>query len=329
MGVNQINILSFIKNKKIYSNNVLKKYNDLFNIFISSDVFKNHGNLTKWLDILDSLPDIDTDFLDVTADSIAIGKIEEINNSQKKLLKEKLLQLNPWRKGPFHLFGLHIDSEWRSQKKWNRIKNYLPNLEGMSVCDLGCSNGYYSYKLLNFNPEIIIGLDKTPLYIMQFLATKFYAKNLQKIIILPTTAEDFVNKKVNFNLLLSMGILYHSKSPIIHIKALESLLKKNGTLFLETIISLTKDNINIAKGQTYAGMKNIGTIYTKDNLRKIMNQNGFKNIECINESFTNSSEQRSTEWMTGKSFNDFVLPNGNTIEGFLPVCRAIFIAQKK
>ncbi|MBT7543393.1 MAG: tRNA 5-methoxyuridine(34)/uridine 5-oxyacetic acid(34) synthase CmoB [Gammaproteobacteria bacterium] len=329
MGVNQINILSFIKNKKIYSDNTLEKYNYLFDIFISSEAFNNHGNLPKWLDILDSLPDLNTDFLDVTSDSIEIGRTDEISNSQRTILKKKLLKLNPWRKGPFHLFGLHIDSEWRSEKKWNRIKNYLPNLMGKSIGDLGCSNGYYSYRLLNFNPKIIIGLDKTPLFIMQFLATKLYARNLQNIIILPTTAEDFVYKKFNFDLLLSMGILYHSKNSATHIEALNSLLKKNGTLFLETIISLTKDNLNITKGQTYAGMKNIGTIYTIDNLRKLMIENGFKNIECIDESFTNSSEQRSTEWMTGKSFKDFILPNGKTIEGFLPVCRAIFIAQKK
>ena len=65
MGVNQINILSFIKNKKIYSDNTLEKYNYLFDIFISSEAFNNHGNLPKWLDILDSLPDLNTDFLDI------------------------------------------------------------------------------------------------------------------------------------------------------------------------------------------------------------------------------------------------------------------------
>ncbi len=63
MGVNQINILSFIKNKKIYSDNTLEKYNYLFDIFISSEAFNNHGNLPKWLDILDSFPDLNTDFL--------------------------------------------------------------------------------------------------------------------------------------------------------------------------------------------------------------------------------------------------------------------------
>ena len=96
--------------------------------------------------------------------------------TEKKILEEKLLELSPWRKGPFILFGTEIDSEWRSYKKWNRIKPFLPLDKGIRICDIGCSNGYYLYKLLEIEPEIAIGVEKTPLYIMQFLATKIYAK---------------------------------------------------------------------------------------------------------------------------------------------------------
>ena len=89
------------------------------------------------------------------------------------------------------------------------------------------------------------------------------------------------------------------------------------------------DNIDVKKNQTYAGMKNIGTIFTKNNLNDLMISNGFKNIEIVNDSFTDSSEQRSTKWMNGKSLREFILPNGNTLEGYPPVCRSIFVAQKR
>jgi len=238
------------------------------------------------------------------------------------------LNLCPWRKGPFNIFGLEVDAEWRCENKWDRIKDYLPQKKNMRVADLGCSNGYYSYKLLNLEPEIVVGLDKTPLYIIQFLATKYYASKAQEIIVVPCSAEEFSQEKIDFDLLLSMGILYHAKKPEEHISTLNKLLTKNGFLILETIISLTQDNINIKKGETFAGMRNIGTIFTKNNLIKLMNIHGFKNIECVNEHFTNTSEQRATRWIQGKSFKDFVRPDGRTIEGFPPVCRAIFIAQK-
>ena len=48
-------------------------------------------------------------------------------------------------------------------------------------------------------------------------------------------------------------------------------------------------------------MKNIGTIFTRNNLIDLLSKNGFKNIEIVNDSFTNSHEQRETKWMQGKS----------------------------
>ena len=329
VGINKINILPYLENKNIYSKKVLEEYSDIFNTFTTSKNFSNHGHLVKWQGILDTLPEINTNHICLTEPAIIIGKANEINYLQKEILESSLLALSPWRKGPFNLFGLEVDSEWRSEKKWERIKGYLPKNKNMRIADLGCSNGYYSYKLLNLEPELVVGLDKTPLYIMQFLATKYYANKTQELIVLPCSAEEFSQEKIDFDLILSMGILYHSKKPEDHISVLNKLLNKNGFVVLETIISLTKDNINIKKDETFAGMRNIGTIFTKNNLIKLMNTRGFKNIECVNENFTNTSEQRTTKWIQGKSFKDFILPDGRTIEGFPPVCRAIFIAQKK
>ena len=199
----------------------------------------------------------------------------------------------------------------------------------MRIGDIGCSNGYYAYKLLGLSPELIIGMDKTALFIIQFLSIKYYTKQIQELLVLPCSAEEFVQNNFDFDLLLSMGILYHSKDPEKHLDLLKKILKKNGYLVIETIVSMTDSNINIDKGKKYAGMKNIGTIFTKNNLIALLKKYQFKNIECVGESYTTTNEQRATKWMEGKSFKDFVLPNGNTIEGYPPVCRAIFIAQKK
>ena len=60
-----------------------------------------------------------------------------------KEIKEIAVALKPWRKGPFNLNELFIDSEWRSFIKFNILKPYL-NLKGKSVADVGCNNGYYT-----------------------------------------------------------------------------------------------------------------------------------------------------------------------------------------
>ena len=329
MDLNKINILSYLKNKNFYSEYTFKEYDFLFKIFLENKNFYNHGNKNKWIKILNCLPVISTSYLDYSNSSIIIGRKDEINEAQIKTLEKELLKLSPWRKGPFNIFGLEIDSEWRSEKKWQRIQSYLPNIKGMKIADIGCSNGYYSYKLLGLQPDLIVGMDKTALYVIQFLALKSYTKQIQELLVLPCSSEEFNFKKINFDLILSMGILYHSKNPSSHLNSLKHLVKKNGYIILETITSNMPTNIDVKKNQTYAGMKNIGTIFTKKNLNDLMLSSGFKNIEIVNDSFTDSNEQRSTKWMNGKSFKDFTLPNGNTLEGYPPVCRSIFVAQKR
>ena len=329
MDINKINILSYIDYKNLYSRETLKEYKSLFQAFSKNENFCKHGNLEKWKNILHLLPESNSCHVDFSGSHIVLGDKASLAEQDKKKLQDLLLNLNPWRKGPFNICDINVDSEWRSDYKWERLKDFIPNIAGKRVADLGCSNGYYGYKLLGLDPELVVGMDKTALFIFQFLATKHFAKQIQKLLILPCSVEEFDSKNMDFNLILSMGVLYHVKNIPCHIDAVKKLIKKNGYLVLETIISSSEKNINIEQGTTYAGMKNIGTIFSKANLINLLNASGFKNIELVNESFTSTNEQRTTRWMQGKSFKDFTLPNGRTIEGFPPVCRVIFVAQKK
>ena len=329
MDINKINILSYIDYKNLYSRETLKEYKSLFQAFSKNENFCKHGNLEKWKNILHLLPESNANHIDFSGSHIVLGDKASLGEQDKKKLQDLLLNLSPWRKGPFNICDINVDSEWRSDYKWERLKDFIPNIAGKRVADLGCSNGYYGYKLLGLDPELVVGMDKTALFIFQFLATKHFAKQIQKLLILPCSVEEFDSKNMDFNLILSMGVLYHVKNIPCHLDAVKKLIKKNGYLVLETIISSSEKNINIEQGTTYAGMKNIGTIFSKANLINLLNASGFKNIELVNESFTSTNEQRTTRWMQGKSFKDFTLPNGRTIEGFPPVCRVIFVAQKK
>ena len=42
-------------------------------------------------------------------DLIEVGSRDEIDNPTSANLCNRLLKLNPWRKGPYSLFGVHID----------------------------------------------------------------------------------------------------------------------------------------------------------------------------------------------------------------------------
>ena len=56
-------------------------------------------------------------------------------------LDASLRGLKPWRKGPFEIFGIHVDSEWDSSIKWNRLAGNLGSLAGKRVLDIGSSCG--------------------------------------------------------------------------------------------------------------------------------------------------------------------------------------------
>lgn len=55
---------------------------------------------------------------------MTIGQADDITGEEQQLVQQTLRSFMPWRKGPFNIFGIDIDAEWRSEQKWNRL---LPN----------------------------------------------------------------------------------------------------------------------------------------------------------------------------------------------------------
>ena len=78
------------------------------------------GDLARWQAALAELPaapcivQLDTEAVTATASTVT----DEVTLAR---YRHALQALQPWRKGPFDLAGIHIDSEWRSQLKWQRI----------------------------------------------------------------------------------------------------------------------------------------------------------------------------------------------------------------
>ncbi len=83
--------------------------------------------------------------IDCSTHCVTIGQPDEISPSEQKEIKDSLKSFMPWRKGPFSVFGIDIDAEWRSERKWQRIIPILPDLKGKIIADIGCNNGYYMF----------------------------------------------------------------------------------------------------------------------------------------------------------------------------------------
>lgn len=256
----------------------------------------SHGDYEEWSRIVQSLRDADRE-------------PDEIRGS--------LLQLAPWRKGPFDIAGTHIDAEWRSDLKWARLKNSIAPLNGRNVLDVGCGNGYYALQMRKSGARTVIGIDPTVLYAMQFLAVNVFAED-SGIFVLPVRLHELPLPARKFDTTFSMGVLYHQRSPLDHLRQLQQTLRPNGQLVLETIYLPGDDAYAATPEDRYARMRNVWLLPTIKELLTWMLRSGYKDIEVIDKSMTTVDEQRSTEWMMFESLREALDPDDptRTVEGW-------------
>ena len=288
----------------------------------------SHGDFDKWSAAIESMPNVKPSRLDFNADAVIVGDLTDMDDAQRAVLRQKLMQLHPWRKGPFGLFGIHIDTEWRSDLKWARLVDHL-DLKDKLILDVGCGNGYYLFRMLGAGAKAAVGVDPYLLYAMQFYAINKYAQT-DKIAVLPLKAEDVPSGCGCFDTVFSMGVLYHCRQAEKHLAELCGFLKPNGQLVLETIVLDNPGKELLVPEGRHAKMRNVWAIPTPALLQKWLSDSGFENIRLIDITKTTSNEQRKTDWMTYESLDDFLRPNDNTktIEGYPAPVRAIVLAQK-
>lgn len=286
-----------------------------------------HGEFAHWQKTLDALPNTSPEVIDI-ANSVTVGNKSEINEGQYKRLENLLKKLKPWRKGPYHIHGLHIDTEWRSDFKWDRLMPHISDLKNRYVLDIGCGSGYHLWRMRGAGAKFVVGIDPTQLFLMQFNAIQHFIKD-HDVNLLPLGVEQLPELNA-FDTVFAMGVLYHRRSPIDFIYQLKSQLNKGGELILETLIVDGDENTVLVPGERYAKMRNVWFLPSGKAMCAWLERCGFKNVRMVNTDITANEEQRKTDWIDTESLSDFLDPNdeSKTIEGYPAPQRAIFIANK-
>ena len=290
-----------------------------------ADWLVHHGDYTRWNQALDSLPAIDnaTGHFDQTAVTV------EGNCGQQEKLHKALKGLAPWRKGPYQIADVFIDTEWRSDFKWNRLQPHLKPLTNRRVLDIGCGNGYHCWRILEDNPRLVVGVEPSVLFNLQFRAVQHYI-NRSEIHLLPFGIEAMPDDMNWFDTVFSMGVLYHRKSPIDHLYNLKSLLRPGGELCLETLVIEGQQGNILVPEDRYARMRNVWFIPSAEELKRWLERCGFIDVRIVDISVTTVEEQRSTEWMQFESLVDCLDPDDYqyTVEGLPAPRRSILLAEK-
>ena len=280
-----------------------------------------HGDLSRWLDAINELPEGDG-YAELDRDAPLLGRPVE----NPELLRKCLLKLHPWRKGPLLLGGVEIDTEWHSDWKWNRLKAQL-DLNGHQVLDIGCGNGYFGLRMLGAGAKLVLGIDPTMIFVMQWLAMHKLSPVLNNFV-LPLGIEDLPADTGSFDSVFSMGVLYHRRKPVEHLEQLKKLTRTGGQIVLETLILEGESKNTLVPDGRYARMRNVHAIPTLAVLQDWLEQAGLPDIQVLDVSRTTTDEQRSTDWMTFESLQECLDADNQalTIEGHpAPVRAALLI----
>ncbi|MEZ9762561.1 tRNA 5-methoxyuridine(34)/uridine 5-oxyacetic acid(34) synthase CmoB [Vibrio splendidus] len=287
-----------------------------------------HGDFDRWLRALNKIPQAVPDQVDLK-NSVTIGSSTPFHTGELKKLESLLKTFHPWRKGPYTVHDIHIDTEWRSDWKWDRVLPHISPLKNRSVLDVGCGNGYHMWRMLGEGARLTVGIDPSHLFLVQFEAIRKLMGDDQRAHLLPLGIEQ-LPKLEAYDTVFSMGVLYHRRSPLDHLIQLKDQLAAGGELVLETLVIEGDENAVLVPVDRYAQMRNVYFFPSARALKRWLEQVGFEDVRIVDENVTTIGEQRTTEWMTHNSLPDYLDPNdpSKTVEGHPAPRRAVLVATK-
>ncbi|WP_215846594.1 tRNA 5-methoxyuridine(34)/uridine 5-oxyacetic acid(34) synthase CmoB [Candidatus Pantoea bituminis] len=286
-----------------------------------------HGHFRDWYKSLEYLPLLEPQRLDLLH-SVSADR-DDISDRHRQGIEKLLRNLMPWRKGPYSLYGTEINTEWRSDWKWERVLPHISSLAGRTVLDVGCGSGYHMWRMIGAGAHFVVGIDPMQLFLCQFEAVRKLLNDDRRAHLLPIGIEQLPALQA-FDTVFSMGVLYHRRSPLDHLLQLKNQLVSGGELVLETLVIEGDVNQVLVPGERYAQMRNVFFIPSAEALKSWLEKSGFVDVRIVDYAVTSTDEQRRTDWMISESLAEFLDPNdpGKTVEGYPAPLRAVLVATK-
>lgn len=295
---------------------------------------KKDGRYSAWSAALAALPGFES-MWQVDGGVVRVGAPTHQTESLIALLR----WLMPWRKGPWSMAGVEIDSEWRCDLKWDRIKEHI-HLNDRRVLDVGAGNGYFGWRMLDAGARSVLGCDPTALFVMQHQLISTLAGD-DRHALWACRLEDLPHTLLYFDVAFSMGVLSHRRYAeshhMAHLGLLYRTLIPEGQLVLETLVvpeSATQRMPNgdrvLVPNERYARMRNVYALPSEETLLHWLEQIGFEDVRVVDVSVTMAEEQRATDWMPYQSLQDGLSAEdpSKTIEGYPRPMRAMVIARR-
>ena len=252
---------------------------------------------------------------------------DDFSEEDEAFIYDTAKLIHPWRKGPFQISKTFIDSEWKSNLKYNLLRPHF-NLQDKIVGDIGCNNGYYLFRMIEDKPKRLIGFDPSGVTYCQFHFLNHFIQSEIKYELLGVEHVEHYEHK--FDVLFCLGVLYHRADPIGMLKSLFKGLNVGGELILDTFMIDGEEEVCLTPRDRYSKMRNIYFIPTVNALKNWCYRAGFEELEVLDIVKTESEEQRKTEWINTQSLTDFLdKENQNkTVEGY-PAPKRVYLKAKR
>lgn len=271
----------------------------------------------RYRQAVETVADLRSDRFCFSEPVVTIGAADELTTEQHQRLELALGAFCPWKKGPYSLFGIEIDAEWRSDWKWARILPHLRSLKGQKIADIGCHNGYFMFRMLAEQPECIIGFEP-------------YAKNfwnfqlMQNMVRRPELHFELLGVEhldlypKYFDTIFCLGILYHHTDPIGLLRKLHGALATEGEIVIDCQGVAGDLPVALTPNRRYANATGIYFLPTQSCLENWLVRAGFKKIRTIFAEPLSIEEQRRTPWADIESLQESLDPTdpSKTIEGY-------------
>lgn len=257
------------------------------------------------------------EYCDFSGDVVHIGRAGELAPDDQSAVLETMRAYMPWRKGPYDIFGIDIDAEWRSERKWDRVLPALPDLRNKLVADIGCNNGYYMFRMTEHEPRLVVGFEPFLQHYYTFKTLNSFA-GLENLVVEPWGVEQTALYRDSFDVVFLMGILYHRISPVEVLRDILTAMRPGGILIVESQGIPGDEAVALFPEKRYAKVPGTYFVPTAACLRNWLVRAGFADVEVFCCHPMSGLEQRRTEWMTFESYEDFI-DNRNpllTVEGY-------------
>jgi tRNA (mo5U34)-methyltransferase len=260
---------------------------------------------------------IRAEYRDFSGDVVTIGRKKEISDQDRAKVYQALRDFMPWRKGPFAIFGIEVDAEWRSELKWNRVLPELPDLRGKIVADVGSNNGYYMFRMAHHGPKLVIGFEPYLQHYYTFKTLNGFA-GCDNLVCELLGVEHIGLFRQSFDVVFLMGILYHRTSPVETLREIRTAMKPGGVLLVESQGIPGREPWALFPEQRYAKVPGTYFVPTGACLANWLSRAGFAGVKVFFSHPMSSREQRRTEWMVFESYGDFIDSNDPslTVEGY-------------